>query len=139
MINITNEVNETLEDLLKIVNFRTLILYECKFSSETISEFLNMLEYYEPICDIEVAMNFDETAWKCFCNACTNIMVLESISFKGMVINENYMRMLLGAVKTNTRITTLKFDACMLIKLPSFYLGKLLTMLKMSLIVMISS
>ncbi|XP_001808136.3 protein phosphatase 1 regulatory subunit 37 isoform X1 [Tribolium castaneum] len=122
MINITNEVNETLEDLLKVSNFRTLVLYECKFTSETISEFFNMLEYYGSVCDIEVAMNFDETAWKCFCNACTNLTVLEAISFKGMVINENYMRMLLNAVKSNTRITTLKFDACMLIKLPSFYL-----------------
>jgi transcriptional regulator NrdR family protein len=122
MINITNEVNETLEDLLKVANFRTLVLYECKFTPETISEFLNMLEYYESVCDIEVAMNFDEITWKCFCNACTNIMVLESISFKGMVINENYMRLLLNAVKNNSIITTLKFDACMLIKLPSFYL-----------------
>ncbi|KAJ3639464.1 hypothetical protein Zmor_002824 [Zophobas morio] len=122
MITITNEVNETLEDILRVANFRTLVLYECKFTAETISEFLNMLEYYESISDIEVSMNFDETAWKCFCNACTNILVLESISFRGMVINENYMRMLLNVVKNNIGIATLKFDACMLIKLPSFYL-----------------
>ena len=117
-------MNETLEDILRVANFRTLVLYECKFTAETISEFLNMLEYYESISDIEVSMNFDETAWKCFCNACTNILVLESISFRGMVINENYMRMLLNVVKNNIGIATLKFDACMLIKLPSFYLGK---------------
>lgn len=125
MVNITNEVNETLEDLLKVANFRTLVLYECKFTPETISEFLNMLEYYESVCEIEVAMNVDEIeAWKSFCNACSNIVILEAISFKGMVINDAYMRMLLNALRSNSRITILKFDACMLVKLPSFYLGK---------------
>lgn len=123
MLNITREVNETLEDILKIANFRTLILNECKFTSETISEFLNMLEYYASVREIEVAMNFDDCeAWKYFCSACSNITILESISFRGMAINESYMRMLLNAINHNKAITVLKFDACILVKLPTFYL-----------------
>ncbi|KAJ8942480.1 hypothetical protein NQ318_017775 [Aromia moschata] len=50
-------------------------------------------------------------------------MVLQSLSFKKMVINEPYMRSLLSAIKNNCNITMLKFDSCMLVKLPSFYLG----------------
>ncbi|KAJ8941252.1 hypothetical protein NQ314_010450 [Rhamnusium bicolor] len=122
-VKITSEVNETLEDILKVTNFHTLILNDCKFTPETMSEFLNMIEFYESVCHFEIEMNFeDDDTWKCFCSACNNIMVLESLSFKKMVINEPYMRSLLSAVKNNSNITMLKFDGCMLVKLPSFYL-----------------
>ncbi|CAH1153474.1 unnamed protein product [Phaedon cochleariae] len=122
-IKVTSEVNETLEDIFKVTNFHTLILNDCKFTPETMSEFLNMLEYYESACHFEIEMNFeDDDTWKCFCNACNNIMVLESLSFKKMVINETHMRSLLSAIKNNCNITMLKFDSCMLVKLPSFYL-----------------
>ncbi|XP_060536898.1 protein phosphatase 1 regulatory subunit 37-like isoform X2 [Cylas formicarius] len=122
-IKITSEVNETLEDILKITNFHTLVLQDCQFTPETITEFLNILEYYKSVSHFEVAMNFEEDdTWKCFCSACSNIMVLESLSFKGMVISELYMRHLINAIKNNSNITTLKFDGCMLVKLPSFYL-----------------
>lgn len=123
-MRITSEVNETLEDLLKVTNFHTLILNDCKFTPETMSEFLNMLEFYESIRHFEIEMNFDDDdTWKCFCNACSNIMVLESLSFKKMDINEPYMRALMSTIKSNSNITMLKFDGCMLVKLPSFYLG----------------
>lgn len=122
-IKITAEVNETLEDILKVTNFHTLILQECQFTPETMTEFLNILEYYKSVCHFEVAMRFDDDdTWKCFCSACSNIMVLESLSFKGMVISEPYMRQLISAIRNNPNITILKFDGCMLVKLPSFYL-----------------
>lgn len=122
-IKITFDVNETLEDILKVTNFHTLILQECQFTPETMTEFLNMLEYYKSACHIEVAMNFDDDdTWKCFCCACSNIMVLESLSFKGMDITEPYTRQLINVIKNNSNITTLKFDGCMLVKLPTFYL-----------------
>ncbi|XP_050313873.1 protein phosphatase 1 regulatory subunit 37-like [Anthonomus grandis grandis] len=122
-IKISREVNETLEDILKVTNFHSLALQECQFTSETMTEFLNMLEYYKSVCHFEIAMNFDDDeTWKCFCNACSNIMVLESLSFKGMVLSEPYMRHLMSAIKNNPNITTLKFDGCMLVKLPTFYL-----------------
>ncbi|XP_076261629.1 uncharacterized protein LOC143197245 isoform X2 [Rhynchophorus ferrugineus] len=122
-IRITCEVNETLEDILKVTNFHTLILQECQFTPETMTEFLNMLEYYSSACHFEIAMNFDDDdTWLCFCTACSNIMVLESLSFKGMEISEQYTRKLINVIKNNTNITTLKFDGCMLVKLPTFYL-----------------
>ncbi|XP_050519177.1 protein phosphatase 1 regulatory subunit 37-like isoform X2 [Diabrotica virgifera virgifera] len=122
-VNITAEVNDTLEDLFRVTNFSSLSLVDCKFNAETMNEFLNMLEYYDSVCHLELEMNFqDEDVWKCFCSACSNISVLESLSLKKMTINESYMRFLLRAVKTNNHITTLKFDGCVLAKLPSFYL-----------------
>lgn len=118
-------MNETLEDLLKVTNFHTLTLSDCKFTPETMNEFLNMLEYYESVCHFEIEMNFeDEDTWKYFCSACSNITTLESLSFKKMGINEQYMRSLLSAVRNNSSITMLKFDTCGLVKLPNFYLGK---------------
>ncbi|XP_072402923.1 uncharacterized protein [Diabrotica undecimpunctata] len=122
-VNITSEVNDTLEDLFRVTNFNSLTLVDCKFSAETMNEFLNMLEYYDSVCHLELEMNFeDEDLWKCFCSACSNISVLESLSLKKMTINESYMRFLLRAIKTNNHITILKFDGCVLAKLPSFYL-----------------
>ncbi|KAJ8923644.1 hypothetical protein NQ315_010224 [Exocentrus adspersus] len=122
-VKITSEVNETLEDLLKVTNFHTLILHDCKFTPETMTEFLNMLEFYESIRHFEIEMNFDDDdTWRCFCNACSNIMVLESLSFRKMVLNEPYMRSLINTIKNNPNITMLKFDSCMLVKLPNFYL-----------------
>ncbi|CAH0562280.1 unnamed protein product [Brassicogethes aeneus] len=121
-VNITSEVNETLEELLQVSNFNTLILNDCKFTPATITEFLNMLEFYESVCNIEVRMKFDEETWKCFCNACGNIEVLESISFKEITVNDSYMRPLIHTVNRNKNITILKFDTCLLDKLPSFYL-----------------
>lgn len=110
--------------MLKVTNFHTVILNDCKFTPETLSEFLNMLEYYDSTCHLEVEMIFeDEDLWKTFCLACTNIMSLESLTFKKMDINETYMRSLLSAVRNNSNITILKFDSCILMKLPSFYLG----------------
>lgn len=124
-IKITREVTETFEDLLKVTNFHTLILQECQFTSQTMTEFLNSLQYYNSVCHFEIAMNFeDEDTWKSFCSACSHIMVLESLSFKGMIISEPYMRQLITAVRNNEHISTLKFDNCMLVKLPTFYLGK---------------
>lgn len=84
-----------------------------------------MLEYYESVCHLEVSMNFDdEDTWRCFCTAISNIVVLESLSFKRMNINDQLMRILLHALKSNKNITTLKFDGCLLAKLPNFYLSK---------------
>ncbi|ENN74277.1 hypothetical protein YQE_09249, partial [Dendroctonus ponderosae] len=122
-IKITREVTETFEDLLKVTNFHTLILQECQFTSQTMTEFLNSLQYYNSVCHFEIAMNFeDEDTWKSFCSACSHIMVLQSLSFKGMIISEPYMRQLITAVRNNEHISTLKFDNCVLVKLPTFYL-----------------
>ncbi|XP_044765844.1 protein phosphatase 1 regulatory subunit 37-like [Coccinella septempunctata] len=122
-INLTNDVNETLEDLLKVTNFQKITLSDCKFTSDTISEFLDMLEYYESTRELEVSVQFESNeAWQSFCNACMNLDKLEVISFKGVNINEEYMRKLLHAVKINSKITTLKFDGCDLDMVPSFYL-----------------
>ncbi|CAH1979359.1 unnamed protein product [Acanthoscelides obtectus] len=122
-INITSEVNETIEDLFKVANFHTLILKNCKLTPETLNEFLNMLEFYESVSHLEIEMQFeDDDAWRCFCHACSNIMVLESLSFKKMDVSEHYMRLLLNAVRSNPNITMLKFEGCKLDKLPSFYL-----------------
>nr|CAH7751844.1 unnamed protein product [Callosobruchus chinensis] len=130
-ISVTSEVNETIEDLLKVTNFHTLILQHCKFTPETLNEFLNMLEFYESVCHFEIEMHFDDDdAWRCFCHACSNIMVLESLSFKKMDISEPYMRLLLNAVRSNPNITMLKFESCGLDKLPSFYLVESLMMNK---------
>ncbi|KAK9890412.1 hypothetical protein WA026_010502 [Henosepilachna vigintioctopunctata] len=122
-ITLTNDVNETLEDLLKVTNFQKIILSDCKFSNDSISEFLNMLEYYESTRELEVSVNFDNSeAWQTFCNACANLDLLEVISFKGMIIGEEYMRNLLHVIKINSKITTLRFDGCELKMTPSFYL-----------------
>ncbi|XP_045482241.1 protein phosphatase 1 regulatory subunit 37-like [Harmonia axyridis] len=122
-INLTNDVNETLEDLLKVANFQRITLSDCKFTSDTISEFLDMLEYYESTKELEVSVKFESNeAWQSFCNACMNLDMLEVISFKGMCISEEYMRKLLHAVKSNSKITTLRFDSCELDMMPSFYL-----------------
>lgn len=122
-IKLTYEVNETLEDLLKVTNFRKVVLSDCKFTAETITEFFNMLEYYESIRELELAVNFENTdAWQSLCNLCCNLELLEVISFKEMTINEEYMRKLLHAVKSNPNLTVLRFDGCTLDKLPSFYL-----------------
>lgn len=124
-ISISTEVCETLEDLFKIANFRTIILNDCKFTPETIREFLNMLEYYESTAELEITIDFEDLeAWKTFCNVIAKSLFLESISFKSMNIDEQYMRCFLNAVKNNSNITILKFDSCALVKLPSFYLGK---------------
>lgn len=124
-INLTNDVNETLEDLLKVTNFQKISLSDCKFTSDTISEFLDMLEYYESTRELEVSVQFESNeAWQSFCNACMNLNMLEVISFKGMSISEEHMRKLLHAVKNNSRITTLRFDNCELDMMPSFYLGE---------------
>lgn len=123
-IKMKREVIETLEDILKVTNFHTMILQECQFTPQTMTEFLNILQYYKSVCHFEIAMNFeDDDTWRCFCSACSNIEVLESLSFKGMIISEPYMRHLINAIKNNSNITTLKFDCCMLVKLPTFYLG----------------
>ncbi|KAL3289423.1 hypothetical protein HHI36_022848 [Cryptolaemus montrouzieri] len=122
-IHLTNDVNETLEDLLKVTNFQKITLSDCKFNSDTISEFLNMLEYYESTRELEVSVKFENhESWQSFCNACGNLNMLEVISFKGMDISEDYMRKLLHAVKSNSKITTLRFDGCELDMMPSFYL-----------------
>lgn len=116
---------ETLEDIFKIANFRTIVLNDCKFSPNTIREFLNMLEYYESVTELELAIDFEDLeAWKTFCSVIGKSLFLESISFKSMNIDEQYMRYFLSAVKNNDSITVLKFDSCALVKLPSFYLGK---------------
>lgn len=123
-IKMKRDVIETLEDILKVTNFHTLILQECQFTPETMTEFLNILQYYKSVCRFEIAMNFeDDDTWRCFCSACSSIEVLESLSFKGMIISEPYMRHLINAIKNNEHITILKFDCCMLVKLPTFYLG----------------
>ncbi|KAL1492778.1 hypothetical protein ABEB36_010975 [Hypothenemus hampei] len=122
-IKITSEVTETLEDLLKVTNFNTLILQECQFTTQTMTEFLNSLQYYNSVRNFEIAMNFEnDDTWKCFCQACCHIVGLQSLSFKGMIINEHYMRHLISAVKSNSNISSLKFDSCMLVTLPTFYL-----------------
>lgn len=123
-IKISVEVTETLEDILKVANFNTLILQECEFTPQTMTEFLNSLQYYNSVCHFEIAMNFDDDdTWRCFCSACSHILALKSLSFKGMKINEPYMRHLIGVVKNNQNISMLKFDECMLVNLPTFYLG----------------
>lgn len=122
-IKISVEVTETLEDILKVANFNTLILQECEFTPQTMTEFLNSLQYYNSVCHFEIAMNFDDDdTWRCFCSACSHILALKSLSFKGMKINEPYMRHLIGVVKNNQNISMLKFDECMLVNLPTFYL-----------------
>ncbi|XP_066158503.1 protein phosphatase 1 regulatory subunit 37 homolog isoform X2 [Euwallacea fornicatus] len=122
-IKMSCEVAETLEDILKVANFHTLILQECEFTPQIMTEFLNSLHYYNSVCHFEIAMNFeDDDTWKSFCSACGNILALECLSFKGMKINEPYMRSLIHAIKNNPNIAILKFDSCMLEKLPTFYL-----------------
>lgn len=86
-----------------------------------------MLEYYESVIELELAIDFEDLeAWKTFCGVVGKSIFLESISFKSMNIDEQHMRLFLSAVKNNENITVLKFDSCALVKLPSFYLGKFL-------------
>lgn len=83
-----------------------------------------MIEYYECVTELELAIDFEDLdVWKLFCNVTARSIFLQSISFNGMNINEQHMRYFLNAVKYNPNITTLRFDSCALDKLPSFYLG----------------
>lgn len=124
-IKVSAEVNETLEDLLKVTNFNCITLSGCVFSPETMNEFMNMVEFYQSTKNFEIELNFeDDATLGIFCNACSHMIDLESISFKKMNINESSMRSLMGCIKHNNNINTLKFDGCSLVKLPNFYLSK---------------
>lgn len=126
-LTITREVCETLEDLLKVSNFRSIVINDCKFTQETIREFLNMLEYYESVSELVISEDFDDReAWKTLCTIIGKSNYLEAITFKEMTINEEYMRYFINALKQNEYISVLKFDSCALAKLPCFYLGNYL-------------
>lgn len=123
-ILVSREVCETLEDVLKVVNFRTIIIKECEFTQETIREFLNMLEYYESVSELVLSQNFDDSEWRTLCSIVGKSNYLESITFKEVNISDSYMRTFVNNVKLNENITTLRFDSCGLAQLPTFQLSK---------------
>lgn len=112
-INLTMEVCETLEDLLKLSNFQTIKIKDCKFNDESIREFLNILEYYDSASEYITTDFYKETdTWNTFCSMLSKSSVLESLTLEGFLFNDNYIKMLLQNIKVNDTLITLKLSNC---------------------------
>lgn len=124
-LNITDDVCETLEDLLKIINFRSITIKNCNFTTFTMCEFFSLLEYYDPTTEIILAQNILITeAWKMFCNALSKCNSLESVTLKDQTINDQHLRTFLLSIRANNHITTLKFENCESLTTSLFHISK---------------
>lgn len=122
MLDVSVDVCETLEDLLKILNFRSIVIKNCKFTCFTMCEFFSLLEYYDPAMEIVLAQHISNVdIWKLFCNTLSKCNSLESVTFKDQEMTDQYLNLLLVNLRANSRISSLKFENCDLGDTTYFY------------------
>ncbi|KRT82347.1 hypothetical protein AMK59_4452, partial [Oryctes borbonicus] len=122
-LNVTYEVLETLEDIFKIANFKSLTITDCIFTAGTIAVLFDMLEYYECSAQLVISIDLEQLdAWKLFCHMMSKTVYLESITLKSMNVSDINMKNFMHSINMNHNIKSICFDSCTLIKLPNFTL-----------------
>ncbi|XP_014615078.1 PREDICTED: serine-rich adhesin for platelets isoform X1 [Polistes canadensis] len=130
-INLDLNNSETLEEILKRIQFKKIDLEATSLNDETSVILFDMLEYYESAKHLNISSNSDIGArgWQACSHMIKKTQCLEQLEAKDVTLNEQYMTILSRALRLVYHLHVLKLENCGLSGRP---IATLVTALKMN-------
>ncbi|XP_015191378.1 PREDICTED: serine-rich adhesin for platelets isoform X2 [Polistes dominula] len=130
-INLDVNNSETLEEILKRIQFKKIDLGATSLNDESSVILFDMLEYYESAKHLNISSNSDIGArgWQACSHMIKKTQCLEQLEAKDVTLNEQYMNILSRALRLVYHLHVLKLENCGLSGRP---IATLVTALKMN-------
>ncbi|XP_046825169.1 uncharacterized protein LOC124426929 isoform X2 [Vespa crabro] len=113
-VNLDLNHSETLEEILKRIQFNKIDLEATSLNDESSVILFDMLEYYESAKHLNISSNSDIGArgWQACSHMIKKTQCLEQLEAKDVMLNEQYMNILSRAIRLVYHLHVLKLENC---------------------------
>ncbi|XP_047358255.1 uncharacterized protein LOC124952430 isoform X2 [Vespa velutina] len=113
-VNLDLNNSETLEEILKRIQFNKIDLEATSLNDESSVILFDMLEYYESAKHLNISSNSDIGArgWQACSHMIKKTQCLEQLEAKDVMLNEQYMNILSRAIRLVYHLHVLKLENC---------------------------
>nr|XP_050856467.1 uncharacterized protein LOC127066621 isoform X1 [Vespula vulgaris] len=113
-VNLDLNHSETLEEILKRIQFNKIDLEATSLNDESSVILFDMLEYYESAKHLNISSNSDIGArgWQACSHMIKKTQCLEQLEAKDVMLNEQYMNILSRALRLVYHLHVLKLENC---------------------------